>query len=135
MKIVLDTNVLISALLKGRAPDKVIYFILNDPSISWIVNQDIVDEYERVLKRPKFGIERSKIDMWVSIFYNHTHHVTDSEMVDFPRDQKDAKFISCAITSKADYLITGDQDFNDAKDLMATKVVNVKEFIELFDIT
>lgn len=48
--------------------------------------------------------------------------------VNFPRDQKDAKFLACALASKADFLITGDKDFEDIKILGNTKIVSVSQF-------
>jgi predicted nucleic acid-binding protein len=50
--------------------------------------------------------------------------------VDFPRDRKDAPFLACAIIASADYLITGDQDFSEAKKLMETKIISVYDFLK-----
>ena len=52
--------------------------------------------------------------------------------IDFPRDRKDAKFLACPISAGADYLMTGDQDFQDVPDLGVTKVVNVSQSLEIF---
>lgn len=52
--------------------------------------------------------------------------------IDFPRDQKDAKFLACAITAEADFLITGDQDFNEVENLGNTMIVSVTVFYNLF---
>ena len=46
----------------------------------------------------------------------------------------DAKFISCAIASKADYFITGDRDFSEVNDLTHTKILSVAKFAKLMDI-
>ena len=46
----------------------------------------------------------------------------------FPRDQKDAKFLSCALDAGADYLITGDKDFSEAKKLTKTTILSVAQF-------
>ena len=45
-------------------------------------------------------------------------------VVDFPRDQKDAKFLSCALAADADYLITGDADFSEAWKLTKTTIIS-----------
>ncbi|WP_080949700.1 putative toxin-antitoxin system toxin component, PIN family [Microcystis aeruginosa] len=52
--------------------------------------------------------------------------------MDLPRDRKDAKFLACAISSGADYLITGDQDFQYLPNLGVTQVFTVSQFLEIF---
>ena len=51
--------------------------------------------------------------------------------VPFPRDVKDAKFLACALAADADFLITGDLDFSEARKLGNTKIVSVSQFAEL----
>ena len=50
---------------------------------------------------------------------------------DFPRDQKDAKFLACAQAAEADYFITGDRDFTEAKKLVTTTILSVSLFKQL----
>ncbi len=54
--------------------------------------------------------------------------------VDFPRDPKDAKFLECAIASNADYLVTGDLDFDEIPDLQNTRVVSASTFLEIVEL-
>ena len=54
-----------------------------------------------------------------------------NEKIDFPRDQKDAKFLACSLSSNAEYLITGDKDFEDAHKMGVTTVISVAEFKRL----
>jgi len=51
--------------------------------------------------------------------------------IDFPRDQKDAKFIACALSANADFLITGDRDFTEVQSLENTLIISVPLFAEL----
>jgi hypothetical protein len=44
-----------------------------------------------------------------------THTILPKVAIDFPRDRKDAAFLICAQSGKADYLITGDGDFSEAQ--------------------
>jgi uncharacterized protein len=50
--------------------------------------------------------------------------------VDFPRDRKDGKFLACALTGNADFLIAGDRDFTDVETLGNTKIVSVSGFLD-----
>ena len=54
--------------------------------------------------------------------------VPSSSILSFPRDQKDAKFLSCALDSEADYLITDDKDFTEAKKLTQTTILSASQF-------
>ncbi len=51
--------------------------------------------------------------------------------VDFPRDRKDAKFLTCAMAAEADFLITDDSDFNQAQTLVNTTIISVSLFNRL----
>ncbi len=56
MKVVIDTNVLVSAIIKDKTPEKVILFIVEHPDIEWVVTRKIIKEYKNVLSRPKFNL-------------------------------------------------------------------------------
>lgn len=59
MKIVIiDTNVLVSAVLRGREPRTVIQFIVDNPKFEWVVSAEILAEYKEVLSRKKFKLTR-----------------------------------------------------------------------------
>ncbi len=49
MKVVIDTNVLVSAVLKGRVPREVIQVIFDNPDLQWIASEEIIGEYKEVL--------------------------------------------------------------------------------------
>ena len=51
--------------------------------------------------------------------------------VDFPRDRKDAMFLECALASEAEYLITGDKDFSEARKIVSTTIISVALFKKL----
>ncbi len=50
MKVVIDTNVLVSAVLKGRVPRNVIQFIFDNTDWQWIASEEIIVEYKEVLE-------------------------------------------------------------------------------------
>ena len=131
MRVVVDTNVLISAAFRDRLPEDVIMFLVSHPDFEWIATQDIVREYLDVLKRKKFNLPESNVRKWEKIIQDVIHIVPDSIVIEFPRDQKDARFISCALSADADFLITGDKDFSEAKRLTQTKILSVSMFKRL----
>ena len=56
MKIVIDTNVLISSAFRGRVPETIILWLLAHPEWEWIASHEIIQEYKEVLIRPKFNL-------------------------------------------------------------------------------
>lgn len=134
LKIIIDTNVLISAALKGRKPMAAIFEILARPQCEWIVSQAILDEYRGVLSRPKLKLSQSQQEEWF-LFLDLATIVIDVNLeIDFPRDRKDAKFLACAVVANADYLLTGDRDFEDVERLGKTQIVSVSQFLELIEV-
>ena len=131
MKVVIDTNVLVSAVLKGRKPRQVIQAIADHPNIDWIVSQEILAEYKDVLSRPKLKLPDDVKAEWLEKIETIPILVYVDLNVDFPRDQKDAKFLACAIASHADFLITGDHDFDEVQPMGKTLIISVSLFNEL----
>jgi len=128
MKVVIDTNVVVSATLKDRDPEAVIRFVIGHPQYEWIASQAIIAEYTEVLRRPKFGLPDTLLQEWSELFATVITLVDVPISVDFPRDQKDAKFLACAIAADADYLISGDRDLTEAYMLLNTTVCSVMHF-------
>ena len=131
MKVVIDTNIVVSAALKDREPEAVIRFIVSHPQYEWIASRDILAEYIEVLQRPKFRLPATLLQEWSDLFETFVILVDVTVAVDFPRDQKDAKFLACAITAEADYMLTGDRDFTEAYKLLTTTVCSVTQFKRL----
>lgn len=131
MKVVIDTNVVVSAILKDREPEAVIRFVIGDPQYEWIASRDILTEYMEVLQRPKFRLPDTLLQEWSDLFDTVVTLVHVAVAVDFPPDQKDAKFLACAISADAEYLITGDRDFAKAHKLLNTTVCSVTQFKRL----
>ncbi|WP_017653674.1 putative toxin-antitoxin system toxin component, PIN family [Fortiea contorta] len=131
MKVVIDTNVLVSAVLKGKIPRAVIQFIFDNPDWEWVASAEIVLEYKEVLSRSKFKLTDEVISAWFDILDIFIILIDVNLEIDFPRDRKDAKFLACAIAAKADFLITGDSDFNQAQTLVDTTIISVSLFNRL----
>ncbi|MEA2173557.1 MAG: uncharacterized protein QOD00_1149 [Blastocatellia bacterium] len=131
MKIVIDTNVVVSAALKDREPETVILFVVEHPDFEWIVSASILDEYKEVLRREKFGLPEDLLRQWDEMFDVLTTIVEADSRLDFPRDRKDAKFLECALAIDAEYLITGDKDFSQAQKLVNTTIISVPMFKKL----
>lgn len=132
IKVIIDTNILVSAILRDRDPEIVIQHVVDNPEFEWVVSSDILAEYKAVLSRPKFRLTPALLNQWFNLFDDFPSLVSIDQIVDFPVDPGDAKFLACAICSDADFLITGDGHFEAAKSLMNTAVITVSMFKSLF---
>lgn len=68
---------------------------------------------------------------WVEIIDTFIILIDVNLEVDFPTDRKDEKFLACAMAAEADFLITGDSDFNQAQTLVNTTIISVSLFNRL----
>lgn len=131
MKVLIDTNVLVSAALKDRDPEAVILWVVEQPDVQWIVSPEILQEHQEVLSRPKFKLPEEIRQRWFTALDECTVRVEVEMEVAFPRDEKDARFLACAIAAEAAYFITGDRDFSEAKKLVCTTILSVAMFKRL----
>lgn len=135
MKVVIDTNVIVSAVLRDRNPEKAILYVVDRPEVfDWIVSTPILAEYKQVLSRPKFKAIDNVRSHWLNLIDEAVKIIDVITPVDFPRDPNDAKFLECAIASNADYLVTGDRDFDELSDLQNIQVVSAARFLEIVDL-
>lgn len=92
------------------------------------MSEEILTEYKEVLSRSKFKLTSQIRLEWFEILDNLTTLIEVNVEIDFPQDRKDAKFLACAVAAEADFLVTGDSDFNLAQSLVKTAIVSVSLF-------
>jgi putative PIN family toxin of toxin-antitoxin system len=135
MKILVDTNVLLSAAWRDRLPEKVVLYVAGENACHWIATPDIYAEYLEVLRRPKFGLSQEVLHRWSALIEMRTILVSSPSVpIDFPRDPKDVPFFSAALVTMADFLITGDLDLLNSKITFSTRIVSVSDFAREFGI-
>lgn len=107
MRIVLDTNVLVSALLSpGGAPASILNAVLNG-TISVLVDNRILFEYEDVLHRSKFGFESRDVRSLLEFLRHECEYVAAASTSSTLDDPADLPFYEVALSGNADYLVTG----------------------------
>ncbi len=134
MRVVLDTNVVVSAFLGKRcAPILVIW---KQKRFTLFINSPILDEYTRVLRRPLFALPELVIEDFLDYVYHHAHFVPPTSFVHLVhQDPSDDKFLDCALLAKADYLVTGDPHLLNLCSFQQTKILPPHEFLKLFHST
>ncbi len=134
MNVLVDTNVVISAVIRDRLPQRVIDEIVSRDDWFWIVTTEIETEYSEVLARPKFKVPTSIQQSWRALVEEVTVRVSPTTPPPFQRDPKDEIFIAAALASDADFLVTGGKDLLDEQPLVSTQIVRPAEFARLFAI-
>ncbi len=128
MKVVIDTNVVVSAAFKNKGPEAVLRAVVAHPEWEWVVSTEILVEYREVLARPKFGLPPTLLREWITFLETATVLVEVPAGLAYPPDPTDAKFLACALAVKADWLVTGDRDFTQARKLLTTTILSVSQF-------
>jgi uncharacterized protein len=132
MLIVLDTNVLISALLKRESKPAAIINAILETQIELAVDQRIFEEYREVLHRPKLNIP---IDLADSIlrFIAFSALRVQTHPVEFPQDlindSEDLPFAEVAVCGAAEVLVTGNVKHFTFMSGFSTKVLTPQEFL------
>ena len=109
MRLVLDTNILVSALLKpGSVPDRLLTIIWAGAALV-LYDARMTDEYRTVLARAKFrAIERARIDELFARLLAHGEEIAGArEWMAAMRDDDDRIFVEVAVAGRADAIVTG----------------------------
>ncbi len=130
-KIVLDTNVYISAFAFGGEPRRVINALMAGKAVNYISNQ-VIDELASVLKRPKFGYDDAVVRIIIYEVEQISELFNDFKVLDLvERDIKDNHVLACALYARADYLVTGDNDLLDVEAPGKLKIITPAQFMEI----
>ncbi len=108
-RVVLDTNVVLSAMLTNFGPAAVVLGLVFSRRLLLAVDEQILDEYEEVLSRPRFGIEpRDRIivlERLRRVGQAHIPQALPGGRKGFP-DPNDVMFLELALGARVDSLVT-----------------------------
>ena len=129
-KVVIDTNVLVSALLFGGIPVQLIPLWKNR-TIRPLCSRKIMDEFLRVLAYRKFSLSETEIEYLITQEIVPWFEVVEvsSGRAFVKQDPSDDKFIWCAETARADCIISGDEHLLSCVD-SPIPVVTVAQFLK-----
>jgi uncharacterized protein len=134
IRVVLDTNVLTSALLFRGELSRIVG-LWQKGKIVPVISKETFSELRTVLEYRKFSLSRAEIESLIEHeilpFFevvNVSKHVKGA-----CRDPGDDKFISCALSANADGIVTGDKDLCDLRKYRSIKIIDASDFIKMFD--
>lgn len=130
IRLVLDTNILISTALPGSR--------LRELAEAWqdgrcclLISPEIFDEYLRVFAYPKFGLSMEEIrrilehDVWP---YAEQIKITSRVNI-ITADPSDDKFLACALDGRADYIVSGDRHLLSLGQFRHIPILTARQFL------
>jgi putative PIN family toxin of toxin-antitoxin system len=130
MRVVLDTNVLISAFLFGGIPRGILHSCLQgEPRL--VISDAILDELQGVLRRERFGLPADRVR---AIVYDVTTIgdvvTTTSTVTVISEDPSDNAVLECALDGKADDIVSGDKHLLDLENYRGIGIMDPRRFMD-----
>jgi uncharacterized protein len=132
LRIVLDTNVLISALLRQGGPRRLLLLLSREHEI--VSSVQMLAELEDVLHRDKFQLNDDQITDYLSLIISGS---TVMNVADYPEvirvDPDDDVVLASALEGEADYIVTGDKHLLLIREYCKMKIITVKQILAILE--
>lgn len=132
-RVVLDTNILVSALLfKGELSR--IVDLWKKGKVIPVIYRETFDEFRDVLGYPKFSLSENEIKTIIEeevLPFFEIVEITD-KVKGVCRDPDDDKFLSCAVSASADFIVSGDKDLCNLSKYKSVRIINASDFLKMF---
>ena len=129
-KVLLDTNILISALGWSGKP-KYIFLKCIAGELKLVTSSEQMDELRQVLGYPKFSFSEEQKEAFISIILEIAAMIEITGKVKVIKDDpEDDIILETALVGQADYIISGDPHLLKLKEFAKIKIVTAKDFLE-----
>ena len=125
MKIVLDTNVLISGLKDEHSYEKQIIDAVIAGEIEAYANKQTLQENRLIMRQL---VDNPDYEKQINNFFGQVNYVTNRHNVHIVRDREDNKILESAVEAAADYLITSDNDLLNIEQYQGVKIASPGAF-------
>jgi putative PIN family toxin of toxin-antitoxin system len=129
IRVVIDTNVVVSANLVDEGLPAAILDLAANKRILMCVSEAVLAEYKEVLERPRLKLAPQRIARSLSVIRKKSLLVKPARTVTVIKDDPDNRFLECAHASSADYLVTGNTK-HFPKTFKRTAIVTPKQLID-----
>jgi len=137
IRAVLDTNVLVSALLKPLGTPGAILRSLRNGGFTIVFSPELLEEITAVLVNPrirtKYGIDRQSLEAISGLFALRGEMATIVERVRICRDPDDDFILETAVAGRADYIVSGDADLLIQRKFRKVRIVNPRKFLAVLE--
>ena len=130
VRVVLDTNVLVSAIIDDGKPRRLVVELLDKHTV--ILSRQMLAELADVLSRDKFTVTSSQVDRFVSSLVRMSKMVADNARFKVVlQDSADDVVLNTAYAGSAEFIVTGDRHLSVLGQFRKTKIVNVNQMLGL----
>lgn len=130
MRVVVDTNVLVSAILSPAGTPAQILDLILSRRVTLLISPDILTEYTEVLSRKEFSFNKEVIRSFLHVIAMEAEKVTPHPRSTALPDPDDEPFLVCALSGNADFLITGNKKHFPEASCRPVKPLSSSEFLE-----
>jgi len=138
LKIVLDTNVFVSALINPRGKPAQILNYVFESKVRLFTSPSIIEELERVLSYPKLvkrhGLEKQELKKFVSDLLSILSLVEGKKAIELiAENPADNNYLSCALDAKADFIVSGDIHLLNLREYEGIQIITPAQFLEMLE--
>lgn len=136
VRVVLDANVLVSAILTPRGETANVLRAWRDEQFQLVVSTAILAEIGRVLLYPKLKKRHGWNGAIVQQFLDDLSAVSittpgELHVTVVAEDPSDNRYVECAVEGDADVIVSGDHHLRDVGSYRGIPILSVKEFLAL----
>lgn len=136
MRLILDTNVLVSALIQRNYPYFIVDHVLADSNLQLCISDKLFAEYVDVLNREKFSRFpdfHARAQSLLADLESRSLKFEPTQRINIITDDADNRLLELAETCHADYIVTGNTNDFTMSEYKKTRIVSPKEFFELLN--
>ena len=129
-RVVLDTNVLVSALIDDGKPRKLVLELLDKYTV--ILSRQMLAELADVVSRNKFSVTSGQVDRFLTSLVRMSQLVSDiARFKVVLEDPDDDVVLNTSYTGRAEFIVTGDRHLLELDKIKKTKIVTVNQMLEI----
>jgi putative PIN family toxin of toxin-antitoxin system len=132
IKAVYDTNIIVSALLTSEGIPAVLLDLAMEQEITLFLSEEILQEYEGVLLRPKFGFSEKLVRRYTRLLKTKSRVVKPKGLEFHLNDPGDDKFLACALAGKVNYLVTGNTRHFPSPSYKGIRIISPRGFWDVY---
>lgn len=127
LKVILDTNILISAIAFGGNPRQVLNLVL-DEKMNAIISPILLAELQEIINK-KFVLKVAAFELLLDSIKDIFQIVHPNKILKVVRDEDDNRVLEAAIEGKCDYIITGDKDLLELGSFKNIEILTADQFL------
>ena len=130
LKVVYDAHVIVSAALKEESLPALLLSLGLEGKVRFFVSLALVQEYQRVLERPRFKFGHKEIMEFMGKINPKAIMVNPTKELDVLKvDKSDHRILECALKAQVDFIITGNKKHFPFEEFRGSKIVSPREFL------